>query len=45
MQQSLAGSERVGEAVKLKLTIDLGRQHIENLPDDVVPIFKRDVER
>ena len=45
MQQSLAGSERVGEAVKLKLTIDLGHQGIEMLPDEVVHILKRDVER
>ena len=45
MQQSLEGSERVGEAVKLKLTVDLGHKGIEMLPEEVVQILKRDVER
>lgn len=45
IQQSLAGSERVGDAVKLKLTIDLSHQSIENMSDQIVDILKRDVER
>ena len=45
MEQSLAGSERVGDAVNLKLTLDLGHKRIEMLPDEVVQILKRDVER
>ena len=45
IQQSLAGSEKVGEAVNLKLTIDLSRRSLEGLPDEVVDIVKRDVER
>lgn len=45
IQQSLAGSERVGEAVKPKLTIDLSHKSIEGIRDEVVDILKRDVER
>lgn len=45
IQQSLAGSERVGEAVKLKLTIDLSHKSIETMPDEIVEIVKRDVDR
>lgn len=45
IQQSLAGSEKVGEAVKLKLTIDLSHKSIEIMPDEIVDILKRDVER
>ena len=44
-QQSLAGSERVREGVKLKLTIDLSHQSIEQMPNEVVELLKRDVER
>lgn len=44
-QQSLAGSERVGEAVKLKLTIDLSHKSIEQIPSEIVELLKRDVER
>ena len=43
--QSLAGSEKVGEAVNLKLTIDLSRRSLEGLPNEVVDIVKREVER
>ena len=45
IQQSLAGSERVGEAVKPKLTIVLSHKSIEAIRDEVVDIVKRDVER
>lgn len=43
--QSLAGSEKVGEAVNLKLTVDLSRRSLEGVPNEVVDIVKRDVER
>ncbi|KAL8827669.1 MAG: hypothetical protein Q9191_003045 [Dirinaria sp. TL-2023a] len=43
--QSLAGSEKVGEAVNLKLTVDLSRRSLEGVPNEVVEIVKRDVER
>lgn len=45
IQQSFAGSEKVGEAVKPKLTIDLSHKSIEELPDEIADILKRDVER
>jgi hypothetical protein len=45
IQRSLAGNERVGEAVKPKLTIDLSHQSIERVPEEVVEILKVDVER
>lgn len=45
MQQSLEGSESVGEALKLKLGIDLVRKRIGSIPDEVIQILKRDVER
>ena len=45
MQQSLSGSERVSDAVQLKLTIDLGHKRIGDLPDEVIDIFRRDIER
>ena len=45
IQQSLSGSERVGDTVQLKLTIDLGHKRIGDLPDEVIDIFRRDVER
>ena len=44
-QESLNGDENVGEAVKLSLTVDMGRKGIESLPEEVVHILKRDVER
>jgi hypothetical protein len=45
IQRSLAGNEKVGEAVKPKLTIDLSHQSIERVPEEVVEILKVDVER
>jgi hypothetical protein len=46
MQQSLLGEdEQVGEAVKLKLTIDLSRQRIEVVPEEVIQILRKDCER
>lgn len=44
-QQSLAGSEKVHEAIKPNLTIDLKRREISELRDEVVDILKKDVER
>lgn len=45
MQRSLAGNEKVGDAVKPKLTIDLSHQSIERVPEEVVETLKVDVER
>lgn len=45
IQRSLAGNEKVGEAVRPKLTIDLSHQSIERVPEEVVEIIKVDVER
>ena len=45
MEQSLAGGERIGDAVDLKLTLDLSNQSLRNIPDEVVEIIRRDVER
>ena len=45
IQQSLAGSEKVGEAVRPKLTIDLSHKDIESIPDEIVDLMKKDVER
>lgn len=45
MQRSLAGNEKVGDAVKPKLTIDLSHQSIERVPEEAVEILKVDVER
>ncbi|MCJ1384702.1 RAM signaling network component [Xylographa soralifera] len=45
VRQSLENSEGVGAAVKLKLTIDLSRQRIGTIPDEVIRILRRDVER
>ncbi|MCJ1390463.1 RAM signaling network component [Xylographa bjoerkii] len=45
VQQSLESSEGVGDAVKLKLTIDLSRQRIGTIPEEVIHILRRDVER
>jgi len=44
-QRSLAGNEGVSEAVELKLTIDLGHQNIQTIPDEVVTIIKDEVAR
>ena len=45
MQQSLIGSEKIGEAIQLKLTIDLNRQRIQTVPSEVTRIMNKDVER
>lgn len=45
IRQSLAGSEEAGEAVKLKLTLDLKGKSLQDLPDEVVDIVKDEVER
>ena len=45
VRQSLENSAGIGNAVKLKLTIDLSRQRICEIPDDAVRIMRRDVER
>lgn len=45
IKQNLAGSGEVSEAVNLKLSIDLKSKGLEDLPDEVVDIVKRDVER
>ena len=44
-QRSLAGNEDVSESVELKLTIDLGHQNIQTIPDEVVTIIKDEVAR
>ncbi len=44
IQQSLAGSERVVEAVNPKLTVDLSHQYIEKIPEAVVDILKPGVQ-
>lgn len=44
-EQSFAGSEKVGEAVNLKLTIDLTDRAITKIPGEVIDIIKREVER
>lgn len=45
IQQSLAGNEKVGDAVKPKLTIDLSHRSIDRVTEEVVEILKVDVER
>ena len=45
IKQSLAGSEEVGEAVNLKLSIDLKSSGLQEFPEEVVDIVKSDVER
>ena len=48
LQQSLAGTEKAskaGEALRPKLTVDLSRQFINQIPKEVVGIVKQDVER
>ena len=44
-EHALAGSEDVNEAVRPKLTIDLGHSKIARLPENVVDIIKTEVER
>ena len=45
MEQSLAGGEKMGGAVNLKLTIDLSDRGLMKVPEEVVDIIKREVER
>jgi hypothetical protein len=45
IKQNLVGSGEVSETVNLKLSIDLKSKRLEDLPDEVVDIVKRDVER
>lgn len=46
IQQSLAGSDKdkVGEVIRAKLTVDLSHRSIEDMPEEIVDIVKRDVE-
>ena len=44
IQQSLAGSERVVEAVNPKLTVDLSHHGIDRIPEAVVDILKPGVQ-
>ena len=44
-QNALAGSEDVSEAVRPKLTLDLGHSKIARLPETVVDLIKVEVER
>ena len=44
IQQSLAGSEKVVEAVNPKLTVDLSHHGIERIPEAVVDILKPGVQ-
>ena len=45
IKQNLVGSGEVSETVNFKLSIDLKSKGLEDLPDEVVDIVKRDVER
>lgn len=44
-EHALDGSEEVSEAVKPKLTLDLGHSNIARLPESVVDLIKAEVER
>lgn len=44
-QNALAGNEDVNEAVRPKLTLDLGHSNITRLPEPVVDLIKVEVER
>lgn len=44
-EHALAGSEAVSDAVKPKLTLDLGHSNIARLPESVVDLIKTEVER
>ena len=44
-QNALAGGEDVSEAVRPKLTLDLGHSRIARLPESVVDLIKVEVER
>ena len=45
LQQSLTGVENAGEAVKPKLTLDLRKRSLSQIPKEVVAIIGQDVER
>lgn len=45
LQQSLAGAENAGETVKPKLTLDLRKRNLSQIPKEVVAIIGQDVER
>ncbi len=45
IQQSFAGSEKAGEALRPKLTVDLVRRNLGQIPSEVVSIIRQDVER
>jgi hypothetical protein len=44
-EYALAGSEAVSDAVKPKLTLDLGHSNIARLPESVVDLIRAEVER
>ena len=45
LQQSLTGGENAGEAVKPKVTLDLRKRNLSQIPKEVVAIIGQDVER
>ena len=45
LQQSLTGGENPGETVKPKLTLDLRKRNLSQIPKEVVAIIGQDVER
>ena len=45
LQQSLTGGENAGEAVKPKLTLDLRKRRLLQIPKEVIAIIGQDVER
>ena len=44
-QQSLTGADSAGEIVKPKLTLDLRKRNLSQIPKEVVAIIGQDVER
>ncbi|KAG9773464.1 hypothetical protein KCU88_g5764, partial [Aureobasidium melanogenum] len=44
-EHAFAGSEAFGDAVRPKLTLDLGHSNIARLPESVVDLIKAEVER
>lgn len=45
LQQSLTGAENAGETVKPKLTLDLRKRNLLQIPKEIVIIIGPDVER
>ena len=45
LQQSSTGGENVGGAVKPKVTLDLRKRNLSQIPKEVVAIIGQDVER